>query len=480
MKTAFLNMRYILLRHQIYSTTPTSEHPCSSLVCNSTNHANDLAFYWVNSRLHSKPIIMQQDRFVDRHIGPRQKDIDSMLATIGMASIEELIAKTIPASIRLKQDLDLPEAMTEAEFAAHIREVGAKNKLYRSYIGLGYYDCIVPNVVKRNVLENPGWYTAYTPYQAEIAQGRLEALLNFQTMICDLTGLEIANASLLDEATAASEAMIMLYNARSRAQQKAGVSKFFVSTDCFPQTIDLLVTRSRPLGIELVIGDHEEVHITEEFYGAMLQYPAKNGEVKSLAAFTEKVHAVGAFVAVAADIMSLVLLQSPGSWGADVVLGNSQRFGVPMGYGGPHAAFFACKDDFKRIIPGRIIGVSEDSPRPPCIAHGLADPRAAHQARQGHEQHLHRAGTVGHHGEHVCRVSWPCRTAQHRHQHPPQVERAGRQTEGAWLRTLQRALFRHDKSDPAIGRHRYGHPHQGRGTARELPLCGRTLRGHQH
>jgi glycine dehydrogenase len=323
---------------------------------------------------------MQQDRFVDRHIGPRQKDIDTMLATIGMSSIEELIAKTIPASIRLKKDLDLPEAMTEAEFAAHIREVGAKNKLYRSYIGLGYYDCIVPNVVKRNVLENPGWYTAYTPYQAEIAQGRLEALLNFQTMVCDLTGLEIANASLLDEATAASEAMTMLFNARSRAQQKAGVSKFFVSTDCFPQTIDLLVTRSRPLGIELVIGDHEEVHISEEFFGAMLQYPAKNGEVKNLAAFTEKVHAVGAFVAVAADIMSLVLLQSPGSWGADVVVGNSQRFGVPMGYGGPHAAFFACKDEFKRIIPGRIIGVSEDSQGRPAL-------RMALQTR---EQHIKR------------------------------------------------------------------------------------------
>jgi glycine dehydrogenase len=404
-----------------------------------------------------------------------------MLATIGMASIEELIAKTIPASIRLKQDLDLPEAMTEAEFAAHIREVGAKNKLYRSYIGLGYYDCIVPNVVKRNVLENPGWYTAYTPYQAEIAQGRLEALLNFQTMICDLTGLEIANASLLDEATAASEAMIMLYNARSRAQQKAGVSKFFVSTDCFPQTIDLLVTRSRPLGIELVIGDHEEVHITEEFYGAMLQYPAKNGEVKSLAAFTEKVHAVGAFVAVAADIMSLVLLQSPGSWGADVVLGNSQRFGVPMGYGGPHAAFFACKDDFKRIIPGRIIGVSEDS--------------------QGRSLHC----------------AWPCRPASSTSSgtRPPATSAPRRHCWPSWracmpcimalsglrniatnihrksnvlasklkalgLRTLQRALFRHDKSDPAIGRHRYGHPHQGRGAARELPLCGRTRGGHQH
>ncbi|MCF8257386.1 MAG: aminomethyl-transferring glycine dehydrogenase [Flavobacteriales bacterium] len=323
---------------------------------------------------------MQQDRFVDRHIGPRQKDIDNMLATIGVASIEELIDRTVPASIRLKKELNLPEAMTEAEFAAHIREVGAKNKLYRSYIGLGYYDCVTPNVIKRNVLENPGWYTAYTPYQAEISQGRLEALLNFQTMICDLTGLEIANASLLDEATAASEAMIMLFNARSRTQQKAGVNKFFVSTDCFPQTIDLLHTRSRPLGIELVIGDHGDVNISEEFFGVLLQYPAKNGEVRNLSTFAEKVHSVGASVAVAADIMSLVLLQSPGSWGADVVLGNSQRFGVPMGYGGPHAAFLAVKDEFKRVIPGRIIGVSEDSQGHPAL-------RMALQTR---EQHIKR------------------------------------------------------------------------------------------
>jgi len=323
---------------------------------------------------------MLQDRFIDRHIGPRQQDVEAMLAAIGETSVEALIKKTIPASIRLKKDLDLPEGMTEAEFAAHIREVGAKNRLYRSYIGLGYYDCVIPNVVKRNVLENPGWYTAYTPYQAEIAQGRLEALLNFQTMICDLTGLEIANASLLDEATAAAEAMIMLFNARSRAQVKEGVSKFFVSADCYPQTIDLLHTRSTPLGIELVIGDHEEVHISEDFFGALLQYPSVNGEVKHLEAFTEKVHGVGAKVAVAADIMSLVLLKSPGSWGADVVVGSSQRFGVPMGYGGPHAAFFATKDEFKRLIPGRIIGVSEDS-------QGLPALRMALQTR---EQHIKR------------------------------------------------------------------------------------------
>ena len=323
---------------------------------------------------------MNQDKFVNRHIGPREEDLQEMLSTIGVDSLEELISKTVPASIRLKEELDIPEAMTEVEYAAHIKSIGEKNKLYKSYIGLGYYDTVVPNVVKRNVLENPGWYTAYTPYQAEIAQGRLEALLNFQTMVSDLTGLEVANASLLDEATAAAEAMIMLYNSRSRAATKRGVSKFFVSADCFPQTIDLLHTRSTPLGIELIIGDYNEVHLSDEFFGALLQYPSVNGEVKDLTAFTQKAHEVGAFVAVAADLMSLVLLKSPGSWGADVVVGNTQRFGVPLGYGGPHAAFFATRDDFKRHIPGRIIGVSVDSQGNPAL-------RMALQTR---EQHIKR------------------------------------------------------------------------------------------
>ena len=323
---------------------------------------------------------MNQDKFVNRHIGPREEDLQEMLSTIGVDSLEELISKTVPASIRLKEELDIPEAMTEVEYAAHIKSIGEKNKLYKSYIGLGYYDTVVPNVVKRNVLENPGWYTAYTPYQAEIAQGRLEALLNFQTMVSDLTGLEVANASLLDEATAAAEAMIMLYNSRSRAATKRGVSKFFVSADCFPQTIDLLHTRSTPWGIELIIGDYNEVHLSDEFFGALLQYPSVNGEVKDLTAFTQKAHEVGAFVAVAADLMSLVLLKSPGSWGADVVVGNTQRFGVPLGYGGPHAAFFATRDDFKRHIPGRIIGVSVDSQGNPAL-------RMALQTR---EQHIKR------------------------------------------------------------------------------------------
>ncbi|MBP9151939.1 MAG: aminomethyl-transferring glycine dehydrogenase [Flavobacteriales bacterium] len=323
---------------------------------------------------------MNQDTFVNRHIGTREEDLQEMLATIGVASLEELISKTVPASIRMNRELDLPEAMTEVEYAEHIKAIGAKNKLYKTYIGLGYYDTVVPNVIKRNVLENPGWYTAYTPYQAEIAQGRLEALLNFQTMVCDLTGLELANASLLDEATAAAEAMIMLYNSRSREATKKGVSKFFVSADCFPQTIDLLHTRSAPLGIELIIGDYNDVHLSDEFFGALLQYPAVNGEVNDLSKFVEKAHGVGAAVAVAADLMSLVLLKSPGSWGADVVLGNTQRFGVPLGYGGPHAAYFATREEFKRNIPGRIIGVSVDSQGNPAL-------RMALQTR---EQHIKR------------------------------------------------------------------------------------------
>jgi glycine dehydrogenase len=323
---------------------------------------------------------MNQDTFANRHIGPREEDLQEMLSTIGVKSMEELISKTVPSSIRMENELDIPEAMTEVEYAAHIKAIGAKNKLYKTYIGLGYYDTVVPNVVKRNVLENPGWYTAYTPYQAEIAQGRLEALLNFQTMVSDLTGLELANASLLDESTAAAEAMIMLFNSRSRAATKRGVSKFFVSADCFPQTIDLLHTRSTPLGIELIIGDYHDVHLSDEFFGALLQYPAVNGEVKDLSEFTTKAHEVGASVAVAADLMSLVLLKSPGSWGADVVVGNTQRFGVPLGYGGPHAAFFATRNDFKRHIPGRIIGVSVDSQGNPAL-------RMALQTR---EQHIKR------------------------------------------------------------------------------------------
>jgi glycine dehydrogenase len=320
------------------------------------------------------------DKFVDRHNGPRARDITAMLEKIGASSVDELIAQTVPAAIRLKKPLDLPSAMTEYQYHKHLRGVAAKNKVFKTYIGLGYYSTIVPAVVQRNVLENPGWYTAYTPYQAEISQGRLEALLNFQTMIMDLTGMEIANASLLDEATAAAEAMAMLFSNRSREAIENGANEFFVSSDCYPQTIDLLKTRSAPMGIELVIGDFKTTALGNKVFGALLQYPGADGKVHDYADFASKAKTNGTAIAVAADVLSLVLLTPPGEWGADVVIGSTQRFGVPMGYGGPHAAYFACREIYKRSMPGRIIGVSVD-------AQGN---RALRMALQTREQHIRR------------------------------------------------------------------------------------------
>ena len=320
------------------------------------------------------------DKFVDRHNGPRANNINAMLEKIGSRSLDELIAQTVPASIRLKMPLNLPAGMSEYQYHKHLRGIAAKNRVFKTYIGLGYYNTIVPAVIQRNILENPGWYTAYTPYQAEISQGRLEALLNFQTMIMDLTGMEIANASLLDEATAAAEAMAMLYNNRTRESVDNGANKFFVSNECFPQTIDLLKTRSAPMGIELVIGDFNTVALSSDVYGALLQYPVADGKVHDYADFVKKAKANGTQVAVAADVLSLVLLTPPGEWGADVVIGNTQRFGIPMGYGGPHAAYFACRDSYKRSMPGRIIGVSVDAQGSPAL-------RMALQTR---EQHIRR------------------------------------------------------------------------------------------
>ncbi len=320
------------------------------------------------------------DKFVNRHNGPRENDVTAMLSTIGAKSVDELIDQTIPANIRLKTPLNLAKGMTEYEYHKHLRTLAAKNKVFKTYIGLGYNNTIVPPAIQRNVLENPGWYTAYTPYQAEIAQGRLEALLNFQTMIMDLTGMEIANASLLDEATAAAEAMAMLFSNRSREQIKNGANKFFVSNECYPQTIDLLKTRATPIGIELVIGDWKTIQLDASVYGAMLQYPSVDGVIHNYTEFVKTAKANGTSIAVAADILSLVLLTPPGEWGADVVVGNTQRFGVPMGYGGPHAAFFACREEYKRIIPGRIIGVSVDADGNPAL-------RMALQTR---EQHIRR------------------------------------------------------------------------------------------
>lgn len=323
---------------------------------------------------------MSTDIFASRHIGPRENEVPAMLDTIGVNSLDELIEKTVPASIRLDKPLNLPGAMSEYEYLKHIKKLGSRNKMYRSFIGQGYYGVATLPVVVRNVLENPSWYTSYTPYQAEISQGRLEALLNFQTMIIDLTGMQIANASLLDESTAAAEAMIMMFNARSRAAVKAGASKFFVDNDVFLQTLDVIETRSEPLGIELVRGKFDEVVFDESFFGAFVQYPAASGQIRDYRDFTARAHSSGLLVGVAADLMSLAILTPPGEWGADIVVGSNQRFGLPMSFGGPHAGFFATRDELKRSMPGRIIGVSVD----------MNGNHALRMALQTREQHIKR------------------------------------------------------------------------------------------
>ncbi len=330
--------------------------------------------------MHFIGLNMNTETFAARHIGIAEKDLSKMFGTIGVDNMEQLIYETIPDDIRLKEPLNLPKGISEHEFLAHIQKLSEKNQIFKSYIGLGYHESLTPSVIKRNILENPGWYTAYTPYQAEIAQGRLEALLNFQTMVTDLTGMELANASLLDESTAAAEAMTMLFELRSREQKKNGVVKFFVSEEILPQTLSLLQTRAIPLGIELVVGNHETFGFSDDFYGAILQYPGKFGQVNDYAGFVQKAKANEIKVAVAADILSLVLLTPPGEWGVDVVVGTTQRFGIPLGYGGPHAAFFATKEAYKRNIPGRIIGVTKDTD----------GNRALRMALQTREQHIKR------------------------------------------------------------------------------------------
>lgn len=323
-----------------------------------------------------------KEKFEHRHIGPDQQQVDEMLKTIGAKSVDELINQTIPAAIRLKKPLQLPglaAAQSEFEFLASFKKTVSKNKVYKSYIGTGYYNCITPGVILRNILENPGWYTAYTPYQAEIAQGRLEALINFQTMVIDLTGQEIANASLLDEATAAAEAMHLFF--ASRKASKKNASKFLVDNRTFPQTIDVLLTRSAPLGIDLVVTDIRKADLTDaSIFGIYLQNPDNNGLIFDYTSLIAAAHEQGIFVAMGCDLMSLLLTKSPGEMGADVAVGSSQRFGVPLGFGGPHAAFFATKDEFKRQMPGRIIGASLD-------AHGKPGYRMALQTR---EQHIRR------------------------------------------------------------------------------------------
>ncbi|WP_445633974.1 aminomethyl-transferring glycine dehydrogenase [Nostoc sp. DSM 114161] len=313
--------------------------------------------------------------FAPRHIGPNSDDIQQMLEVLGFSSLDDLIDQTVPQAIRVKQPLKLPEAESEYAALALLKKIASKNQVFRSYIGMGYYDSITPPVIVRNILENPGWYTAYTPYQPEIAQGRLEALLNFQTLIIDLTGLEIANASLLDEATAAAEAMSLSYGV-----SKNKANAYFVSRDCHPQTIDVLQTRAQPLGIKIIVGDHQTFDFEEPIFGAVLQYPASDGTIYDYRAFIEKAHAQGALVTVAADPLSLTLLTPPGEFGADIAVGSTQRFGIPLGFGGPHAAYFATKEEYKRSVPGRIVGVSKDALGKPAL-------RLALQTR---EQHIRR------------------------------------------------------------------------------------------
>lgn len=318
------------------------------------------------------------EKFQNRHIGPQEADTSQMLQVLGLQNMDELVNKTIPKAIRLKKELDLPQAQSETSFLIELKKTASKNKVFRSYIGMGYYGTVTPNVILRNILENPGWYTAYTPYQAEIAQGRLEMLINYQTMVLDLTGMEIANASLLDEGTAAAEAMAMLY--ALKAGDKAGANHFFVSNLLHPQTIDVLLTRANPIGIKIIVGDASLFNFDDQFFGAILGYPNTDGSIHDHTSFIYKAHQANIFVTIVADLLSLTMLKSPGEMGADVVVGSAQRLGVPMGYGGPHAAFFATKDSFKRHMPGRIIGVSVDA----------SGKKAYRMALQTREQHIRR------------------------------------------------------------------------------------------
>ena len=318
--------------------------------------------------------------FADRHIGVNSLDKTNMLEYVGSNTIEQLISETIPENIRLKKEMNLKPALSENEYLSHIEKLGKKNKIYKSYIGLGYNQAIVPSVIKRNILENPSWYTAYTPYQAEIAQGRMEALLNYQTIICDLTGMQLANASLLDESTAASEAMTMLFSLRNREQKKNNVCNFFVSKNTLPQTISLLETRAEPLGIQIQIGDFEQFNYNSSFYGCLMQYPGVHGDIEDIKKYCSNAKNNNIKIVVAADLFSLCLLKKPSLFEADVVVGTSQRFGIPLGYGGPHAAYFATKDEYKRSVPGRIIGLTKDSDDDPAL-------RMALQTR---EQHIKR------------------------------------------------------------------------------------------
>ncbi len=322
---------------------------------------------------------MFKENFTRRHIGPNSSELNKILGTIGVKSVEQLLKETIPEKIRLKNDLNIPEGISEMEFLKEIKKLSSLNQKFKTYIGLGYHDTFTPSVIQRNILENPGWYTAYTPYQPEIAQGRLEALLNFQTMVCDITKMEIANASLLDEGTSAAEAMIMMYNNRSKDQKSTNQNKFYVDSNIFPQTLAVLSTRAKPLDIELIVGDIKELN-ENEFFGCIIQYPGKDGKLEEVDNFLESINNENLKVIIAVDLMSIVLIEPPNTDKIDVVVGTTQRFGIPLGYGGPHAAFFATKEKYKRNIPGRIIGVTKD----------LDGDYSLRMALQTREQHIKR------------------------------------------------------------------------------------------
>ena len=324
--------------------------------------------------------MLPESDFINRHIGPRESEKLEMLKKIGINNTEELIQQTIPENIRLNEDLNVGEPMSEARYLEHVQNLGKKNKQYRSYIGLGYYNNILPGVIQRNVLENPGWYTAYTPYQAEISQGRLEALFNYQTVITDLTGMEITNASLLDEGTSAAEAMILSYNCRSREKKQSNANLFLVSNSCLPQTIDVIRTRAASIGIEVEVIEFDHFKFTEKVFGGIVQYPEKYGQIHDYSDLVNSAHQHDCLITVAADLLSLTILTPPGEFDADIVVGSSQRFGIPLGYGGPHAAYFATKDKFKRSVPGRIIGLSYD----------IDGNKAFRMALQTREQHIRR------------------------------------------------------------------------------------------
>ncbi|MBT7546152.1 MAG: glycine dehydrogenase (aminomethyl-transferring), partial [Cryomorphaceae bacterium] len=322
---------------------------------------------------------MFKENFSRRHIGPNPNELNVILKTIGVESIEELLNQTIPDKIRLIKDLNIPEGMSEMEFLKEIKKLSSLNKDFKTYIGLGYHDTFTPSVIQRNILENPGWYTAYTPYQPEIAQGRLEALLNFQTMICDLTKMEIANASLLDEGTAAAEAMIMMFNNRSKKQKSVDEKKFFVDSNILPQTLSVLQTRANPLNIEITIGNIESIS-ENDFFGCIIQYPGKEGNLIDIDKLLSNIQNDELKIILAVDLMSLVIIEPPSPDKVDVVVGTTQRFGIPLGYGGPHAAFFATKEKYKRNIPGRIIGVTKD----------IDGDTSLRMALQTREQHIKR------------------------------------------------------------------------------------------